>query len=659
MKPLTTRIISLFLVTIIIAVTAYGYVNPTKNIFLFLLLPAILLLVVLALAKRTGFINKSPDGFENVGNNATIPSKKIAEATEVFERISDAFVALDVNWCYTYMNKKAGEIFDRDPQTIIGKNIWEEFPEGIGQPFYKAYYQAMKEQHYIYLEEYYEPYDLWFENHIYPSPSGLSIYFKNVTEKKKTTEALKQSEEHLQKILDQSLDVICTADTEARFVSMNAASERIWGYKPEELIGKSFFDFVFEEDKGKTNEVMKDIISGTEITNFENCYNHKNGSLVSMHWAARWDEKSQLIYAIARDITKRKAAEQQVKKEKTLADSVINSLPGVFYLFDKTGKFIRWNKNLEIVTGYSGEEISQMQALDFFDVEEKAFIKGRIGETFKLGETTTEACLTTKHGEKIPYFFTGLVINYEDKPCLIGAGIDITKRKKAEAELNASNAQLRNLASHLQSIREEERIRIAREIHDELGQQLTGLKMDVYWINKKLEKKEDSIQQKIDGIIGLIDETVKSVRRISSNLRPSILDDLGLIPALEWHSREVEKRSEIKVHFSTQMPEQDIPVAIATGIFRIYQEALTNAVRHANAHEINSSLQLNANELILRVKDDGKGIDQSAITNTKTLGLVGIKERIIVLGGKYELKSEPGKGTELCISIPLINSPEL
>jgi len=657
MKTSTTRIISLFLVTIIIAVTAYAYVNPSRIISLFLLLPASLLFIVIAVVKRSSH-HENTDSAKVGGNNAITSSGNIAEVTEVFERISDAFVALDANWCYTYMNKKAGEIFDRDPKAIVGKNIWEEFPEGIDKPFYKAYYQAMKEQQYVYMEEYYEPYDLWFENDIYPSPTGLSIYFKDVTEKKKTTEALKQSEEHLQKILDQSLDVICTADDKAKFVSVSAASERIWGYQPKELIGRSFFDFVLEDDKVKTTDVMKDLISGAEVTNFENCYNHKNGGVVHMHWAARWDEKSQLIYAIARDISKRKAAEQQVKKEKTLADSVINSLPGVFYLYNQAGKFIRWNKNLEVVTGYSGDEISQMHPLDFFEGEERALVQEKIAEVFKHGESNVEAYFVNRQGEKTPYFFTGLAIDYEDKPCLMGAGVDITKRKNAEIELKASNEQLRSLASHLQSIREEERIRIAREIHDELGQQLTGLKMDVYWINKKLEKKDEAIQQKINGIIELIDETVKSVRRISSNLRPSILDDLGLIPALEWHSKEVENRSEIKVHFSTQMSEHDIPVAIATGIFRIYQEALTNAVRHSNAHEINSSLQLNNNDLILRVKDDGKGIDQFAKTNTKTLGLIGIKERTIVLGGKYEFKSEPGKGTELCISIPLINSSE-
>src|SRR5215470_2226228 len=110
--------------------------------------------------------------------------QKTAEVRDIFERISDAFVALDKNWCYTYMNKKAGEIFDRDPAAMIGKHIWTEFPEGIDQPFYRAYYKAMDEQEYIHLEEYYAPYDRWFENHIYPSSNGLSIFFRDVTERK-------------------------------------------------------------------------------------------------------------------------------------------------------------------------------------------------------------------------------------------------------------------------------------------------------------------------------------------------------------------------------------------------------------------------------------------------------------------------------------------
>jgi signal transduction histidine kinase len=221
-------------------------------------------------------------------------------------------------------------------------------------------------------------------------------------------------------------------------------------------------------------------------------------------------------------------------------------------------------------------------------------------------------------------------------------------------EILQINDQLHELSSHLQNVREEERIQIARDIHDELGQQLTGLKMDVSWLRNKIAPEDETIRQKIAGIIELIDETVKSVRRISSHLRPSMLDDLGLIPALEWHSEEVAKRYGILVKFTSDIQQITIPDAIATGIFRIYQEVLTNVVRHAGAREIVSSLQVINNQLLLQIADDGEGMDLEKIGAGKTLGLIGIKERTFALGGKYELKSEPGKGTEIKVIIPFL-----
>jgi len=152
----------------------------------------------------------------------------------------------------------------------------------------------------------------------------------------------------------------------------------------------------------------------------------------------------------------------------------------------------------------------------------------------------------------------------------------------------------------------------------------------------------------------LVDDLIKSVRKIASNLRPSMLDDFGLVAALKWQSQEVETRFGIKILFIDDFPEINIPAGISTGLFRIYQEALTNAVRHANAHIINSSLKLSEGRIILEIKDDGKGIAQDAGPKKKGLGLVGIKERIFVMNGNYELESHPGKGTSLCVSVPLL-----
>jgi two-component system sensor histidine kinase UhpB len=230
---------------------------------------------------------------------------------------------------------------------------------------------------------------------------------------------------------------------------------------------------------------------------------------------------------------------------------------------------------------------------------------------------------------------------------------DISDRRRAENELKEANIALHNLSNHLQHIREEERIQIARDIHDELGQQLTGLKMDASWLNKKLVTEDKAIHDKLTDMIKLIDEAVKSVRRISSDLRPSMLDDLGLVAALEWHSHETEIRYGIPVKFHADCNDAEISVEKATSLFRIFQEALNNAIKHANAKSIISRLTKQDGRFILQINDDGVGMKEDEVKSKKTLGLLGIQERVFILSGKYTMKSEPGKGTFLQIEIPL------
>jgi signal transduction histidine kinase len=226
------------------------------------------------------------------------------------------------------------------------------------------------------------------------------------------------------------------------------------------------------------------------------------------------------------------------------------------------------------------------------------------------------------------------------------------EQKVIEAE--QTNEQLRDLSAHLQNIREEERMHIAREMHDELGQLLTGFKMDVSWLNKKLADTNDpALREKLSEMITIVDESVMFVRKLAAELRPSILDDLGLIPALEWHSKEFTKRFKIEVEFKSLIKELQTSQLVATGLFRMYQESLTNVARHSGATRVKATLHLANGSIHLSITDNGKGFDMAAYTQKKTLGLLGMKERAIMIGGKLNIQSEPGKGTTITIAVPV------
>ena len=218
------------------------------------------------------------------------------------------------------------------------------------------------------------------------------------------------------------------------------------------------------------------------------------------------------------------------------------------------------------------------------------------------------------------------------------------------------NEELRELSAYLQNVREDERIHIAREMHDELGQLLTGFKMDVVWLKKRLSDTEDpAVTGKMETLLKAIDESIKFVRTLAAELRPSILDDFGLVPALEWHSQEFQKRYNIKVEFDSQWQELKTTSLIATGLYRMYQESLTNVARHSDATNVVARLSTINGDIRLSITDNGKGFDPSLASN-KTLGLLGMKERAAMLGGTVEINSEPGKGTVVIITVKQANS---
>jgi PAS domain S-box-containing protein len=485
-------------------------------------------------------------------------------------------------------------------------------------------------------------------------PDGFyQSFIRDVTKRNKAEEALKASEERYRTLVEQAVDAIVLNDASGKILDVNTGSVKLLGYTKEELMKMNLPDILTKEEV-QTRPVQYDVLQKGESTVRQRIMKKKDGSVIQTEVRSQQLPDGRFL-SVIRDLTERIKAQEHIQKEKELSDSIINSLPGLFYLIDESARYIRWNKLKEEISGYTAGEMSRMSSLDLFEGEEKELVRQRIKDGFANGTTDVEAHLITKKGKKILFYFTGIAIEYEGKRCLMGTGIDISARKKAEQELEESYEAIRKLTEHLQNIREEERAHIAREIHDELGQQLTILKMDISWITKKIGVQDEPVKARMKELLVMLDETVKSVRRISSELRPSLLDDLGLTAAMEWQLTEFEKRFEIKTNFKSDDTEIKLSESVKTALFRIMQESLTNVARHSKAKKVTVSLNRKKNNsIVLSVVDNGVGFDKQNAIGKKTLGILGMQERTSMIGGTYEISGKPGKGTRVVVTIPLV-----
>lgn len=227
------------------------------------------------------------------------------------------------------------------------------------------------------------------------------------------------------------------------------------------------------------------------------------------------------------------------------------------------------------------------------------------------------------------------------------------ERKRAELLVRKSREELRAFTARQESIREDERTRIAREIHDELGGMLTSLKIDLSFLQKRLPNSQDSLHERVQSMSDLVSSAILSVQKISTELRPVVLDTLGLIAAMEWQAHEFQTRTGIKSILT--LPSNDITLdsELSTAVFRIFQETLTNVARHAHAGQVSVSLKKTSDNLTLNVEDNGRGIRESEISNPKSMGLIGIRERVHLFGGEFKIVGSEGEGTTLIISLPL------
>lgn len=458
-----------------------------------------------------------------------------------------------------------------------------------------------------------------------------------------------------------SVDGMRLTDEDGKILLVNDSFCKIFEMDKELLIGKPFsIVYAKPEQEAALKSYQRDIRRDEIKTLFERENTLWNGRRAWFEFSNSFltlPDSNKITLSIVKEISERKKSEIELRESEQKFKMLFNNINDAVFVTqlskDKSyGDFIEVNEVACRRLGYTKEEFLMLspsaivwqKCIDDFNLFNERLLK----EEHVIYDLVHRA----KDKKLIPVEVNSHLFLYNDKLTVLSIARDITERKQAEEKLKRSSKLLRELATHLQSIREEERTMISQEIHDELGQVLTALKIQVSLLANKLNKNQGPLKQKINSLADMIDSSVESVQKISSKLRPGILDELGLIAAIEWQTEEFEKLTNIKCSLVLPKDEINLERDKTTAIFRIFQEALTNIARHSEATKVAVSLLNHQSNIFLEIQDNGRGITQEQIKDFKSLGIHGMVERAMVFGGQVSIEGFAGNGTMVKVEIP-------
>jgi PAS domain S-box-containing protein len=485
---------------------------------------------------------------------------------------------------------------------------------------------------------------------------GLILFTQVITERKRAAEALRASEERFAKIFNFTpfrMGILRIRD--GVVLEVNDSWTKDTGFTRNEIINQPIFTLSSSMDDGLVEKLREVLIASQPVNDTEIRFRTKDGrAMIASTSAVVIDLDGEPCYLwAANDITERKHAEEALQASESRFSIAFNSNPMLASISElEGGRFLAVNDSFVALTGYSREEAVGHTALELNlwpNPEDRRRVMEKVKKETRVRDF--EASIRLKNGEKRVLLLSIEKIELDGQVCLLHVADDITLRKRAEQTLRA-------LSARLHSAREEEGTRIAREIHDELGGALTGLKWDLEKIDNTLNGLADGLQlaevrNRIGSMTTLIETTITTVRRIAAELRPGVLDDLGLVAAIEWQIEQFQSRSGLKCHWTNNAKEIELDREKATAVFRILQEILTNVLRHAGATNVYVKLGRTKHYFEVEVKDDGRGITESQRLNSRSLGLLGMKERALLVGGDVRVTGKEGTGTTVVVRVPL------
>jgi PAS domain S-box-containing protein len=575
-----------------------------------------------------------------------------------------AIAMFDTDMRYLQVSDRFLTDYDLEGQDLIGKSHYEVFPNlpDRWKEVHKRILAGAVER----CEE--DPYVTsdgstgWLQWESLPwrkgndEIGGLILFTQVITERKRAEEALRASEERFAKIFNFTpfrMGILRIRD--GVVLEVNDSWTKETGFSRNEIINQPIFTLSSSMDDGFAEKIREVLTAGEPVTNMEMRFKTKDGrAMIANTSAVIIDLDGEPCYLwAANDITERKHAEEALKASESRFSIAFNSNPMLASISElEGGVFLAVNDSFVALTGYSREEAVGHTALELNlwpNPEDRRRVMEKLKKERRVRDF--EASIRLKNGEKRILLLSIEKIELDGQVCLLHVADDITLRKRAEQALRA-------LSARLHSAREEEGTRIAREIHDELGGALTGLKWDLEKIDNTLNGLADGLQltevrNRIGSMTTLIETTITTVRRIAAELRPGVLDDLGLVAAIEWQIEQFQSRSGLKCHWTNNAQEIELDREKATAVFRILQEILTNVLRHAGATNVYVKLGRTKHYFEVEVKDDGRGITESQRLNSRSLGLVGMKERALLVGGDVRVTGKEGAGTTVVVRVPL------